>query len=81
MIGRWLSTKHGDVASPADWTRELRAEWVATVDRMHVGDLTATYHERRGRRRNQPLLPRTKASHFTVARAFFHDCQEWVSAM
>jgi integrase len=77
MIGRWLATRRADVATPADWTRETAAEWVAAVDRMRVGDLTATYADRRTRRWNQPLQPRTKASHLTVARAFFHDCQEW----
>jgi Phage integrase family len=77
MIGRWLAAERADIASPADWTRETAAEWVAAVDRMQVGDWTATYADRRAPRRNQPLLPRTKASHLTVARAFFHDCQEW----
>jgi integrase len=77
MIGRWLAAQHADVGSPADWTRETAAEWVAAVDRMDVGDWTATYADRRARRWNQPLLPRTKASHLTVARAFFYDCQEW----
>jgi Phage integrase family len=77
MIGRWLAARHADVASPADWTRETAADWVAAVDRMLVGEWTATYADRRARRLNQPLLPKTKASHLTVARAFFHDCQEW----
>ena len=77
MIGRWLAAERDDLAAPGDWTRETAAAWVAAVDRMHVGDWTATYADRRARRRHQPLLPRTKASHLTVARAFFHDRQEW----
>lgn len=76
-FSRWLAAERADLASPAGWTRETAAQWVAAVDRMQVGDWTATYADRRPPRRDQPLLPRTKAIHLTVARAFFHDCQEW----
>jgi len=77
MIGRWLADQHPEIDSPTDWTRDLAASWVATVDRMRVGQWTATYAQRQSSRVNQPLMPATKASHLSVVRAFFHDCQEW----
>ena len=77
MIGRWLAAEHREIVSPADWTREVAASWVAAVDRVHVGQWTATYGQRGSSRMNQPVMPATKASHLAVVRAFFHDCQEW----
>jgi integrase len=77
-VGRWLSDRHPEVTSPAEWTRELAAEWVAAVDRMSVGDWahgleTVAYARLLG----SPLTARTKAGHTCNLRTFFRDCQEW----
>ncbi len=73
--GRWLGARHVDVVSPAQWTRELCAEYVAAVSAMRVGDFTVrevTLH-----RAGQLLTPRTMATQLTALRTFFWDCQEW----
>jgi hypothetical protein len=35
--GRWLSQAHPEVTSPAQWTRELAAEYVAAVLSLKIG--------------------------------------------
>jgi len=74
--GRWLAVTHPQITVPADWTREICAAWVATVDRMAVGD----YVQRRdvlGKREGKPISPRTKSHLLMATRTFFRDCQEW----
>ena len=39
--GRWLQDAHPDITRAEQWTRELAAEYVATVCRMKVGDYVA----------------------------------------
>ncbi len=38
--GRWLHAEHPDRAEPASWDRELAAAWIATVNRLKVGELS-----------------------------------------
>lgn len=73
--GRWLGTHHPEIVSPAQWTRELAAEYVAAVTRMCVGDYTVrkVYPSRAG----QPLSPRSMSTELSAVRALFWDCQEW----
>jgi integrase len=74
--GRWLAAEQPQITSPAQWTRQTCAAWVAAVDRMAVGD----YTQRRGHREprtGKPVSPRTKAHILNATRAFFRDCQEW----
>ena len=61
--------------SPAQWTRELAAQYVAAVTRMRVGDYTV----RKGPPRpvGQRLSPRTVATELSAVRTLFWDCQEW----
>src|SRR4051812_6403444 len=75
-VGRWLAAEQPAIATPADWTRETCAAWVARVTRARVGD----YAQRRvnlvgrvGRR----LAPTTMASYISATRTLLRDCQEW----
>ena len=73
--GRWLAAHHPEIVSPAQWTRELAAQYVAAVTRMRIGDYTVrkVTHRPIG----QPLSPRTMAAELSAVRALFWDCQEW----
>ena len=73
--GRWLGAHHFDIVSPAQWTREICAEYVAAVSAMRVGDFTV--REVNLPRAGQPLTARTMAAHLSALRVFFWDCQEW----
>jgi integrase len=75
-IGRWLAAEHPDVTSPAQWTRQTCAEWVAAIDRMSTGDY-AQWRAGLGDRAGKPLSPKTKSGYLRTARTFFRDCQEW----
>jgi len=75
-VGRWLAAEHPDAADPAVWTRQTCAIWIATLDRMRVGDYvgrTAGLHQRLG----EQLTAASKAAQISALRAFFRDCQEW----
>ena len=75
-IGRWLAHHHPEVVTPQLWTRELALEYVATVDRMKIGEWSnpgGMYAEQHGK----PLRPSAKERHLGSIRAFFRDCQEW----
>ena len=74
--GRWLAFHHPDITRPEQWTRELAAENVAAVDRMHIGEYvgyTKPVHTRQG----EPISPRRKAHLLCTMRQCFHDAQEW----
>lgn len=73
-VGRWLATEHPEVVSPAHWTRELAAEYLAMVDKLYVGDWSSRHQSTAARK---PLHANTKAEFINAARTFFRDCQEW----
>ncbi|HTF65337.1 MAG TPA: tyrosine-type recombinase/integrase [Edaphobacter sp.] len=75
-LGRWVTAVHPACVSPERWTREIAAEWVATVCRMKIGDWTQV-NETRQKRRGQPLSAKAKAHHLASAAAFFRDIHEW----
>ena len=75
-VGRWLADKHPEITSPAQWTREIAAEYVAAVDRMMVGDYTYPNSNLRDRI-GKPMTPRSKDSSLASMRTFFTDLQEW----
>jgi integrase len=82
QAGRWLAEAHPDVTSPAQWTRELAAEFVAAVDRMTVGQFAVRAWSAGGpAARGKPLRPRAKHGILTAVRAFLGECQEfgWVT--
>lgn len=74
--GRWLADEHPEIVEPGQWTRQTCAAWVASVDRMLVGD----YIQRTfglSKQSGKPLSPRTKAVYLTATRTVFRDLQEW----
>jgi integrase len=76
MAGRWLAAEQPAITSPADWTRETCAAWVALVMRAGIGD----YVQRRvglAGRVGRRLAPATVAGYVGATRTFFRDCQEW----
>jgi integrase len=75
-VGRWLTDVHPEICEPAQWTREVCAEYLALVERLCIGD----YAQRRAplaNRIGRPLSAKSKAGYITTVRTFFHDCQEW----
>jgi len=74
--GRWLAAEHPEITEPAQWTRQTCAAWVATVDRMAVGDYVQR-HDHIHARAGKPISPRTQAHILMTTRIFFRDCQEW----
>ncbi len=77
-VGRWMAQTHPDICSPADWTREVAASFVAAVDQMTVGqwahpDNAFIPLEKRGK----PLAPNSKVHQLSAVRVFFRECQEW----
>ena len=66
-VGRWLEAEHPEAADPACWTRQTCAAWIASLDRMKVGDYaqcTAGLNGRAGK----PLEAATKATRSLQAR-------------
>jgi integrase len=76
-VGRWLAVCHPTVTSPAQWTRELAAEWVAAVERMTVGEWMHPDNRLRADQIGKPLRPNTKATLLAAVRTFLFDCQQW----
>ncbi len=74
-LGRWLGVHHPEVVAPAQWSRDLCAEYVVAACRMRVGDYTTRKIDYP--RAGQALTPRTVAAELVAARTFFWDCQEW----
>jgi hypothetical protein len=70
-MGRWLVAEHPGIREPSQSTRELCAAWVATVDRLRIGENDESLRDRIG----EPLMPRTKSGLLAGARQFFRDCQ------
>ena len=76
QAGRWLTEHHPDITSPAQWTRDLALEYVASVKQRKIGEL-GTLNSRLGKRLGKPLTPSSQLNHLLALRAFFRDCQEW----
>jgi len=74
--GRWITATHPNCVDPAQWTREIAAEWVALVCRMQLGDWTQA---NKGLLKNfgKPLSAKAKAHHLSSLCALFRDLQEW----
>ena len=77
-VGRWMSQTHPEILSPADWTRDVAAAFVAAVDQMTVGQWAHPGNvyiplEKRGK----PLAPNSKIHQLSAVRVFFRECQEW----
>lgn len=77
-VGRWLKVVHPEVSSPAEWTYELAAEFVALVSNMRIGDWSDQITlDRIEHQVGQPMLPNAKIGILRGVRTFFRDCQEW----
>ncbi len=78
-IGRWLQVHHPEVTSPADFTYDLAAELVATVNEMKVGEWSSPPHHSGlpPGRVGQPLRPGAKFNRLQSVRTFIRDCQQW----
>jgi integrase len=79
-VGRWLGALHPEVTSPAQWTYELAAEFVAAANEMKVGEWITTYQQGRLKAKQQlriGLRPNAKEKLLRTMRTFLRDCQEW----
>ena len=74
VAGRWLAQHHPDVTHPAQWTRQIAANYVAAVNRMLVGEFSEPSNSKQY---GKPLSPKTKHHRLMCLRRFFQDCQEW----
>jgi hypothetical protein len=75
--GRWATHEHPDSAGPETWTRDVAIAYVAAVDGMTVGELTARTERLASQKLGKPLTPKAKMHHIAAMSAFFRDCQEW----
>lgn len=75
--GRWLAATYPTITSPAQWTRDLAAQWVAAVDRMKVGDWVHPDNKLPANEVGKPIRPNTKATFLATVRTFLIDCQQW----
>ncbi len=73
--GRWLSSAHPEIVSPAQWTRELAAEFVSVVDKLNVGEWS--HGAVQARKQGKPLKASSKQEHLYALKMFIGDCQEW----
>lgn len=78
-VGRWLKVHHPEVSSPAQWSNELAAEFVAAVNDMKIGEWSdARLHSQLPQERiGHPLHATTKNRLLEAMRTFLRDCQEW----
>ena len=74
--GRWLQGEHPDITRADQWTRELAAEYVATVSRMKIGDHVSRTTAITGTL-GKPASARSKNYFLGAMRRFFADLQEW----
>lgn len=76
--GRWLAKTHPETVGPAQWDREMAADYVGAVDRWRVGDWAyAPATHRYASRVGKPLAACAKDQNLGSIRRFFSDCQEW----
>jgi hypothetical protein len=68
-VGRWITRVHPEAASPALWTRDIAAEYVAAALQLRLGDWTngARGHPAQGK----PHTAREKASYLYEREGFF----------
>ncbi|MGI9294249.1 MAG: tyrosine-type recombinase/integrase [Pseudomonadales bacterium] len=74
--GRWLQDAHPDITRANQWTRELAADYVATVSRLKIGDYVSRTAAIAGAL-GKPVSARTKDTYLGAMRCFFADLQEW----
>ncbi len=75
-VGRWLAQYHPEITSPAQWTREVAADYVAAVMTWSIGDWTHR-PESLSQPGEVPLSAKTKVQQLKAMSTFIRDCQEW----
>src|SRR6266478_636486 len=75
-VGRWLAASHPEIGSPAEWTRSLAAEVVATICEWHSGDWAGSTYLH-AKNRGKLMAATTRASRISLLRIFFRDLQDW----
>lgn len=78
-VGRWLKLIHPEITSPAQWTSELAAEFVAAVQQMKVGEWVSPGYEAfvTDEHLGQPLVPTVRIGLLSAMQRLLGDCQEW----
>ena len=76
--GLWLAKAHPEVTSPAHWTVEVCADFLAAVDRLTVGEwaLSSSSHVRQ-RNAGKPMDANSKRVIYHAVRRFLGDVQLW----
>lgn len=76
--GLWLAKAHPEVTTPAHWTVEVCADFLAAVDRLTVGEwvLSSSSHVRR-RDAGKPMDANSKRVIYHAVRRFLSDVQLW----
>lgn len=74
VAGRWAAQEFPEIHTPADWTREIAAAYVAAVCRMKVGEYSSRPV---AKQIGKPLTPGAKSHLLSGLRMFFRNCQEW----
>ncbi len=76
--GLWLAKAHPEVTSPAQWSVETCADFLAAVDRLTVGEWAlASFDSGRQPNRGKPIDADTKSTMLHAVRRFLTDCQLW----
>lgn len=73
-VGRWLAQNHPNITSPAQWTRDLAAKYVAAVLKLCVGDWT---HQPPVQKARKPLQAHSKERFLASMRTHHRDGQSW----
>jgi len=76
--GLWLSQNHPEITSPAHWTVETCADFLAALNRLKVGEWQLQSFDYTGRSNlGTPLSANSKRSVLYAMRRFFRDIQHW----
>ena len=74
--GLWLAQAHTEITSPAHWTINVCADFLAAVDRLHVGDWALAAAPRKPNQ-GKPLAANSKRTVYHAVRHFLSDVQLW----
>jgi integrase len=77
-VGIWLGRMRPEVTGPEQWTVSVCADFLAAVDKLHVGGWAgSTFDYRLMPTVGQPLRPSTKVAIQHAVRRFLLDVQGW----
>jgi hypothetical protein len=74
VAGRWLQENHPSLTRPDQWSRQLAAEYIATINQMKVGQFVDDHRQPYA---NRPISPSSKFAHIQALRCFFSDLMTW----